>query len=377
MNLPWAMTLFLAALLGLASGCAHTPFYPVGIYGINDTNELAEIRSAGFNTVCTSINPDLFNAVKNQNLKLLAIVPNQDQKGNFDPVIVTPLIRKFDSQPTLFGWQIADEPDLWNVPPDTIRSRQRLLKSLGAKKPTTLVLLSGTSALHYGNIADITMNDRYPVGWQPLSTFAAHLKLTRATLGPDKPMFAVIQAFNWSAYPHIFPPRPGLRPPTREELRCMTYMALANQADGIFYYCYQDSRWNMPAHPETWADLKQVVAEINSRHPLFAHSKQLWWPYEIRYTDRSIEYNEVYQASISLTFLDVAKGSNAVPRGRYFVAVNTTPHLQIIRFKLPMPANAPVPVLDESRSLLPDQQWITDEFTPFAVHVYGPLKINE
>jgi len=40
---------------------------------------------------------------------------------------------------------------------------------------------------------------------------------------------------------------------------------------------------------------------------------------------------------------------------------------------LPWPTAQPLAVFEEERSLNPEDNWATDEYLPYAVHVYGPL----
>lgn len=153
----------------------------------------------------------------------------------------------------------------------------------------------------------------------------------------------------------------------------MTYCALAEGATGLFYYTFEDSRWRIRDHPETWGNLKQVVREVQERSPLF-QAEQVWWPRRQRYEDRSRQLNEVFQGSITCVRLRIAKESPLMPKGDYFVAVNTTDRSHRYSFRLPEELGGPVGVYEEGRNLEPDAGWVRDDFLPYAVHVYGPLE---
>ena len=63
-------------------------------------------------------------------------------------------VAKFDRHPALWGWYIADEPDLWRRPPSVIREMEEDLKALETSKPTCITLYQGHEAAIYGGITD-------------------------------------------------------------------------------------------------------------------------------------------------------------------------------------------------------------------------------
>ena len=164
----------------------------------------------------------------------------------------------------------------------------------------------------------------------------------------------------------------------------MTYEALARGANGLFYYAADSSRWKMREHQETWAALCSVVREVNDRLPLFEASPQ-WWAKRHRFGDRDRRFNAALESSVTSVLLRVSAGNALVTAGDYILAVNNTEQTQMYSFALPERGNAEmlkpesrnlesaVPVLDEHRSLAPQKGRVMDEFSPYAVHVYGPL----
>lgn len=117
------------------------------------------------------------------------------------------------------------------------------------------------------------MVDRYPVPWQPLAVASAQWRLGRLTAGRTKPFIAVLQAFDWNAHAEMLPGETNLRPPTHTELRCMVYQALAQGADGLFFYAWESGSWKLREHPATWTALQQVIGEVNDRRGLFKPSR--------------------------------------------------------------------------------------------------------
>ena len=365
--------LFMALLLFGSAGCHTTrnAFYPLGIYSVPTTNDLATVRKAGFNLVTGPASAPFLNAARALGLRVLAS-PQTSAGPDFNASLARQAVRRWDAHPALWAWYLIDEPDLNRVPPADVLNAHRFLKNLGARKPTALVLYQGYRALDYARHSDILMIDRYPIPWLPLANFPQHVRMARLAVGQEKPLIAVLQAFDWTAYPDLLPEEKNLRPPTSAELRAMTYCALAQRANGLFFYCLNDGKWNVTEHPDTWEALKQVVAEVNRRLPLF-QAEHIWWPYLHQFKDPRTRFNAALESSVSPTLLRVRRGNEFVPVGDYVRAVNTPPSTQVYRFYLPQPLSGTIPVLGEERSRQIEDNWIEDEFEPFAVHVYGPL----
>lgn len=226
-----AVRLVLIFFLGtILTGC-HSPapgFFPLGIYAAGSTNELQEIRAAGFNLVTGPANHEFLQAAGRHQLHVLGAIPSLPGRS-FASSPVESTVRRHDSNPNLWAWYVVDEPDLNGISPADVEQANRAVKRFG-RKPTALVLYSGSEALHYAPIPDIMMIDRYPVPWLPLANFSQHVRLARFATGPKKRLIAVIQAFDWNYHPELVDNRPNLRVPTYEEIRCMTYCALAEGA---------------------------------------------------------------------------------------------------------------------------------------------------
>lgn len=362
----------IALTLFVVTGC-RTPtnqLYPLGIYSVARTN-LALVRQAGFNLVVGSAEKGYLDAAASNGLQVLAS-PGTSAGRGFSAEHARSAVRAFDSHPGLWGWYVVDEPDLLRLPPREVRQANQFLKNLGARKPTALVLYQGYNAIDYGNIADVTMIDRYPIPWLPLANFAQHVRQVRLVLGRGKPLIAVVQAMSWEAYPELMPGESNLRAPTYEELRCMTYCALVEGATGLFYYCFGDDRWKILDHPEVWQGVQRVVAEVNERLPLF-QAEHLFWPYLQEFDDPSLRFNEALEASIRAVLLRVRRGNGSLAAGNYILAVNTTSHSNRSKFSLPTSVGGAVQVVGEKRLLILERGWIEDEFGPYAVHLYGPL----
>jgi hypothetical protein len=371
----WAQVKWCCALLALMPlfiGCqqTRTSDFPIGIYSV-PLADLGAVRAAGFNIVRGAATREYLDSAHQLGLQVLAS-PGSLAGPRFKPEAAREAVASFDKHPALWAWYIADEPDLNGTPPEEVRKMSQVLKKAGARKPTALVIYQGRETLFYGNIADITMIDRYPVPWLPLANFPQHVRLARLGVGKDKPLIAVIQAFDWSYYPALLPGGRDLRPPTYEELRCMTYSALAQRATGLFYYCYNDGAWKMPEHADTWQALTRVVGEVHSRLPLF-EAEHLWWHCVHEYPNEADGFNEALDSSVTPALLRVREGNASVSAGDYLLAVNTTARMITYRVRLPRSAAGQIQTLGEDRALPVIRGWIEDDFGPFEVRIYGPM----
>ena len=374
LQLGQALGLLAAALLALGTaGCrvARPDAYPIGLYSVGSVTNLAEIADAGFSLVAGPARRGFLDAAKANGIGVIAS-PGSSAGEHFNAAKVRSTVAKLDGHPALWSWYLIDEPDMHSVSPEKVKAAHRFVKRLGATKPTSLVLYQGDSAKWYGDIADITMVDRYPVPWLPLANFSQHIHKTRLATNAERPLIAVIQSFDWTAHQSMLPGEENLRPPTERELRSMTYSSLARGANGIFYFSYADMRLKERKYPELWKSLKRVVGEVRRREALFA-AEHVWWPKAHHFDNQDTRFNAALEASVQSVLLQVKRGDGLLPPGYYILAVNTTSLPHTYRFRLPWETTGQVPVLEEGRHATTDGSWVVDRYAPFAVHVYGPL----
>ncbi|MEE2943411.1 MAG: hypothetical protein VX413_08400 [Verrucomicrobiota bacterium] len=374
LKLSQVLDLVFILVMALGSvGCSLVPEakYPIGIYAVDDKRNLQDVAAAGFNLVTGPANRDFLDEAKANDIGVIASPGAQAGKG-FDISKVRSTVDKYDRHSALWSWYLIDEPDMLRVSPMKVSEAHRAVKRAGARKPTSLVLYRGDEAQWYGNIADITMVDRYPVPWLPLANFSQHIHKTRLATDKDRPVIAVIQSFDWTAHQKLLPGEENLRPPNEYELRSMTYSALARGADGIFYYSYRDMHLNERKYPELWDALKRVVAEVRSREALFK-AEHVWWPKAHHFENQDTRFNAALEASVQSVLLRVNRGNKRIQPGHYILAVNTTSQSHTYRFRLPWKTEGKVPVTFEDRFAITDGSWVVDRFDPFIVHIYGPL----
>lgn len=257
--------LFLLSLYALTapSPLAAGVDFPVCMYGITGPEELPVIERAGFNCFQTYVRePARLAGLAAGAAKLgLRMVAPPDE------VIGSAYGKRAGNWPML-AWYLYDEPEVRRLPPEELRRLDRRVKEWNRGGRTAFVMGEGVAAYTYGAAADVLMVDWYPVPHLPLESVGQQIALAREISG--KPVWAVLQAFDWAGYPQRRVRKVGGFP-TFTQLRFMTYLALARGAAGIFYFQYStagDGR--LPDNPARWAMLTKMADELGRLGPLIA-----------------------------------------------------------------------------------------------------------
>lgn len=381
-HVPRALLLGLGLLLcgGCRTGRSATRTVPppggfaLGLYDV-PADALPEIGAAGFNLVTGPATADYLKAAARAGVGVLA-TPGTSAGFGFKPTVARDVVRRLDRHPALWGWYLVDEPDMNQVSPALLEEARGVFKHAGARKPLALVLQNGVHSADYSPAADVVMVDRYPVAWQPLETVEQHVLMTRLGTRAGVPVFAVLQAFDWAAFPKQLPGETAVREPTFNELRAMAYGALAQRAEGIFFYTYKTAGWDLAGHPALWNSVKQLAREISARNPLFQAARPVWnWRYNLQFVSGvSTRLNAAQDSKVTLAWLIVSEGNAEIPTGHYILAINNVSWAEELRFLCPVTANGQQSIVGEHRTVQASDGWIRDRFEPMAVHVYGPLR---
>ena len=324
--------------LNLRTEAESKDFFPIGMYGVHSLEDLRIVHEAGFNSVVGSANQTFLDAAQELGMKVIAS-PGSSSGHSFNMDAIHETVQSLDDHPALLSWYLVDEPDMRRIPPWKVELDQRLLKTAPAHKPVSLVLFHGMHVKDYGNIPDILMLDNYPVPWMPLAHFAQHLYWARNTVSKEKTIYAVLQGFDWHYFRHVLPGEKNLRKPTTEEIRCMTYMALAQGMNGLFYYTFRAGEWNILEHPELWEGLKQVVDSVNDNSYLL-NAQRKWWLPQYQIDPHEQRRSATLEPSILMTMLEDSDGVT------HLLLINTTPNKLTLTVKLPASPNNWAPVFE-------------------------------
>lgn len=164
--------------------------------------------------------------------------------------------------PATLLWYGADEP--WG---DITRLHEsyNTIKLLDPHLPVLVVQNNYSRLQDTAPAADILATDPYPVPNVSLRAVADATHSSIRAVAGRKPVWTVL-------------PQYGGKVPTREELRCMAWIAIASGANGLGFFAWDERArdpetgalkgWFTPEHPEQIEDLRAVLKELRSLEPV-------------------------------------------------------------------------------------------------------------
>jgi len=339
-------------------------FFPLGIYGA-PIEALPEIKAAGFNAVQTSRREAGFLRKfieRAQGLGLKVLIPPPDGE---DRETLHAFLDDIEASPAILAWYLADEPEGRGIAPASIWRWRRFLRAY-TPFPGALVLVRAERAWDYAPAADILMIDTYPIPRMSLTWLSDSLEEAQQWTG-GRPVWAVIQAFDWSAVPLKDDPRAWGRYPTYAEERCLSYLAVVHGAKGLFYYTFEREKFGTEGYQQHWDNIRRVIAELRSVYPLLRAP-----------VDATCRFR-VNPPEVHWVVKEVGRGEaeGLIKKGRYLIAVNAVDKPLTATFTIPFPVHDAVDVLFEKRAVSVKKGRLIDAFEPYGVHIYGPLGRGE
>ena len=168
-------------------------------------------------------------------------------------------IKSFRDHPALLAWYIADEPNGYEISPDTLKAIYRLVRENDPWHPVSIVFMAPwLASKNYIEALDIVMADPYPIPDSPV-TLPGNVALSLSTEFKGKrPVWMVPQVFGggelWS------------REPTIQEVRAMTYQSIINGAKGIQYFIREGLNL-FPKSTALWNECGKMAVEIAEMTP--------------------------------------------------------------------------------------------------------------
>lgn len=203
------------------------------------------------------------------------------------------------------------------------------------------------------DVGDVLASDPYPLygaepaGGYPLNRVAQWTRLTKDAVDGSRPFITVLQFFQFTAQG---------RWPTQAELRNMSYMAVVEGAQGVWYWslgvnalaytCSPSTAW-CAEKVEYWTRLKNVISELH-------------------------EMEGVFLKRDAPARLVGSSNSNIRTRVKdgYVLAYNDTNTTQSVTFRLDASISSPVVVMGENRNITAQGSYWTDTFGPYEAHPY-------
>jgi hypothetical protein len=253
----WSRAAALAGLL-LAGGCsgirAKREAFPIGLFNVEDPSLLKRIHEAGFDHVFPVGTPAQQDAVAHEARRLgMKVVASPNTALDASRVKPWPMA----------AWYLSDEPDVNKITPEKLRETVARVRTWDGR-PQTFTVGQGSEAQRYGEIADIFMLDWYPVPHLALDSVANQIDIAMRSLPKGKPLWFVVQAFDWRDDHH----RIG-RFPEHHEIRFMSWLAIMHGAKGLFFFRFpRPGGKTLLDFPEFWRSVELVARELKSFQPI-------------------------------------------------------------------------------------------------------------
>ena len=228
------------------------PFFPMGMYFTGVKEHLLDYYAKGpFNCLMPYNWPDRkqLDMCLKRNLRVIypmeraypggRSITHSKKRGT---EYVREMFDKVGDHPAILAWYICDELPAsmdW-----ALKKRHNFLCKVDPNHPTWCVIYEPENYRPFLGGYDVAGVDPYPIGNHgdanaTAISIASSWPLTakKAMFG-FRPMWNVPQAFNWGWYRKAEYGKDGVRMPTEEELRSMTWQSIAAGANGIVYYSF-------------------------------------------------------------------------------------------------------------------------------------------
>lgn len=343
------------------------PIFPIGFYYVQHhfTDEfLKEYADAGFNTFCMewleaagyremSRWTSQFGVYPSVSLTVMSDM--FDVKGNSAHVIRDRQIPRAEQAVAMLGnksgddflfWYLVDEPN-----EATLRYADAMHQVVLEQDPyhPTFTTTFPPHLWSYHEATDIVAPDVYPSFPGGDISRVGDAVAAMVTRAGGKPVFAVLQTFF----------EEGRRMPNPAEVRCMSYLSIAQGASGLLFFSYDYRVGPMAkSHPDTWKELKQIAHEISTLEKILLQGPP---------DDRSL-----LKASPGLVYRLHCQGNEI-----YVIVVNQENRERLAaEFTLSNGKISEIEVLFEERDVHVEAGTWRDDFAPYAVRVYRVTKRN-
>jgi len=263
------------------------PFFPLGIYtyAFNDTT-IDNITDSPFNLIVSyrtlsKSQVDYVYERSNGRLRVIHILATfkscSGSQAEIDEnyTVTVNRINELKESPGLFGYYVADEPNLCLAP--LIRNISLTIRDLDPKHFSYAVFGYPDEYDTFKETSDVMGVDPYPCQFfTKLESVYINSSEARKRTCNSRGMWHVVQIFDWERYAFKFAglyKQKGIdisqeRPPSEQQLRQMVYQYVAGGAMGIIFYLYDDLVTMNYKNPfnEEWAKVKKVVSELSEKY---------------------------------------------------------------------------------------------------------------
>ncbi|MBI5563151.1 MAG: hypothetical protein HY894_09935 [Deltaproteobacteria bacterium] len=204
--------------------------------------------------------------------------PTGDEKAFIDCII-----GKFGGHEAVAGWYFCDEPTnlFGRLKAGKLDANSRFIRANSAK-PIFAEEVNPPKGKYWDRLAgdaDFFMTAVYPVPDKPLSSVYPPIRDLKEKY--DRPVIAVLQVFAKKNVPYFKMDGDAGRPPSYEEERAMSYLALLAGAKGIFYYSMFQLK-KLDDWQERMKRLSELGDELKGNWPVIASTAKTLGSYGVR-----------------------------------------------------------------------------------------------
>ena len=267
------------------------PSFPLGMYcnDINVNDLAAYTNGTPFNCLMPYRRPDATGMDLCEAAGVKVILPicgfyellagtNVQKAAEVKAKHIDGVVDKFRSHPAVLAWYLADE--VTTAYAGLLEERNRMCHEKDPDHPTWVCLNRPANVRPFVNGYDAVGMDPYPIG-SPFANCEIGMAADWAQqamrgMYRSRGMWQVPQAFDWSPIVKDMyvgqrkgrknPPEAHM--PTREEMRSMSWQAIAGGANGLVYYKFEGVYKRGGTKEENarrWADICAVAREIKEK----------------------------------------------------------------------------------------------------------------
>ncbi len=335
------------------------PFFPLGVWRIDGnkptTEKMRIAADAGFNIVMCDADQidDAAEAGLLSMLRVIETLPDFKEQTGFDhwDNAYRKELARLRTHPSLVAYFITDEPAWGGRPALPIQKAYRYIAGLDPYRP---VLLNEAprgkpeDLRSYAAACDVWGVDIYPVPGpnahsdlddKMMTSVCKYTDICRETVRDAKPVWMTLQAFAWG----VITKRP-LVYPAHEENRFMAYNAIAHGATGLFYWGVNNSG------SENWAFVAELGKTIRELGSISAYL-----------------VGETVRGELSANEPEIRILHKRTGNRNCYIFLNESGKSVEARISGKLPAK--LFVLNENRTVSPENGSFEERFTPYSVHV--------
>lgn len=174
--------------------------------------------------------------------------------------------------PALLLWYMIDEPEIRDIMPIELRKVNRVVKNIDPFHPTAVVYCKNRTFSDWTDCQDLFCHDPYPLPKNPVTEVEDDVAQGRNAIGASLPMWTVLQAHDLRFYrtskADAFRKYGNPDQPSREQTRCMAFLALAAGTDGLIWYWLPKTSYDIVKDAaKPWAGIVDTVQLFKRLEP--------------------------------------------------------------------------------------------------------------